>query len=88
MTPKGVISPPATASFSYGGGWDNSLTKKSGTDVVRFNAVIAWSSAEGMEEWYSDFANGAMQSYERLGHIIDRLQLVIVDVESLLFRAP
>lgn len=61
--------PPPTARFSYGGGWDNSLTKKSGTDVVRFNAVIAWSSTEGMEKWYSYFANDAMQSYERLGHI-------------------
>ncbi|KAJ6115691.1 hypothetical protein N7523_006108 [Penicillium sp. IBT 18751x] len=86
MTPQGVLGSPPNASFSYGGGWDISPMKKTGTDVIRFNTVIAWSSAEGMEEWYSDFANGAMQSYERLGHIIDRLQLVTVDVESVLFH--
>lgn len=87
MSLIGIPGPPAQACFSHSGGWDSSPTKKTGTDVVRFNTVIAWSSTEGMEEWYSDFANGAMQSYERLGHIIDRLQLVTVNVESLLFHA-
>lgn len=86
MNPEGLLGSPPNASFLYGGGWDSSPTKKTGTDVIRFNTVIAWASAEGMEEWYSDFANGAMQSYERLGYIIDRLQLVSVDVESLLFH--
>lgn len=81
-----AANPPITACVPYGGGWDSGPRKRSGVDVVRFNAVITWYSLEGMEEWYSDFAKGAMQSYERLGHIIDRLQLITVDVESLLFR--
>lgn len=80
-----VPSHPITACVPSGGGWDSHPMKRSGVDVVRFNSVISWYSPEGMEEWYSDFAKGAMESYERLGHIIDRLQLVTVDVESILF---
>jgi hypothetical protein len=72
-----------TACSALGGDWDDQPISRGGIPVLRFSCLISWSNPPGRREWYGDFARGAMESYERLGHIIDRFKLLTVDVESL-----
>ncbi|OKL58647.1 hypothetical protein UA08_06141 [Talaromyces atroroseus] len=74
------------AGHACGGGWDDesSVLDDNGTKVMRFTAVISWHSNESREEMYGKFVRGAMESYERFGHIIDRFRLLTVKVESML----
>lgn len=65
-----------------GGDWDDYPISKNGIQVLRFSTHVKLYGEEGRSEWHGDFVRGAMESYERLGHVIDRLRLLIVDVES------
>lgn len=67
--------------------WDDEPTSRAGRPALRYTFAITWSSPEGRIEWYSDFLKGATESYERLGHILDRFKLLVIDVESLLIKA-
>lgn len=83
LTRTGV---PTPACRSSGGGWDDEPVSKDGVPHLRFTCAIIWHSPEASIEWYQDFARSALQSYERLGHIIDRFQLLATDVESFSLR--
>ncbi|PYI24320.1 hypothetical protein BO99DRAFT_427968 [Aspergillus violaceofuscus CBS 115571] len=50
--------------------------------MIRFSASTVWASAAAREEWYADFADQAASCYERLGYIVDWVQLVVESAES------
>lgn len=76
--------PPTPACYACGG-WDGEPVFKDGVSHLRFTCTIHWQSPQACVEWYRDFARVALESYERLGHIIDRFQL-LASVESFSLR--
>ena len=75
---------PPIACQPQSNGWDYQPTFRAGRAALRYTYVVMWASNEGRVEWYDDFAKGATESYERLGHIVDRFRLLVLDVESLI----
>lgn len=74
---------PTYACRDSGGGWDDEPVLRDGKSVLRFTCLIMWDSKQARLEWCQHFARGAIQSYELLGHIGDRFQLLTAAVESL-----
>ncbi|PYI31070.1 hypothetical protein BP00DRAFT_486880 [Aspergillus indologenus CBS 114.80] len=54
--------------------------------MIRFSAGTVWASAAAREEWYADFADQAASCYERLGYIVDWVQLVAESAESVVLE--
>ncbi|OJK00424.1 hypothetical protein ASPACDRAFT_43011 [Aspergillus aculeatus ATCC 16872] len=54
--------------------------------MIRFSASTVWASAAAREEWYADFADQAAHCYERLGYIVDWVQLVAESAESVILE--
>ncbi|KAG4428837.1 hypothetical protein IFR05_015678 [Cadophora sp. M221] len=66
----------------FSGGWEISDDSLSNAEINRFTTAFHWISPQARAQWYAEFADGAMQSYERLGWMIDLLQIVTVGAES------
>ena len=50
--------------------------------VEVYTTVFAWVSPQARQQWYAEFSAGALESYERLGWMVDAMKILTKDIKS------